>query len=616
MENLNLSEERSTAEMVSEYASLLWHWAWLLFLLATLAGGSAYYMSSRQTPIYQASALAMINVAPSSQDSTSSLYLGQQLGGSYSQIMTTRTVLDSVAQRLGIEFLTGSVQVTPITNTQLLSITVTDTDPDRAALIANTLVTVFSTQIQADQAARYADSKRNLKDQMDVLDQQIQTTSADLAVLGQEIKNIQDDSTTLQSKLSQQAQLQTVVQNYRTSYSILLQSYESIRLAEAQSSSGILLKDPAVSSPAPIQPQPFRSGMLAAVVGLFLGAGIVFLIEFLDDSLRDPQEITRKWGVPVLGIITRYKSNGSPLVTIKQPRAPVSEAFRSLRTNLEFASVDSPIRSILVTSPSPQDGKTTITANLACVIAQSKRNVVVLDADLRRPQIHKLFQLMNRLGLTNKLVQPKEQLSGSIQNTELPTLKVITSGSLPPDPSELLGSVRMQEMLATLVDQFDFVILDTPPVMLVTDAVVLASRVNGVILVVKPSVTKRTELHHVIDQMKQVNARILGVVLNEVDVRRSRYRYYRQYYTSNKYKQYKGYFPPEGKEEREISSTPVPPNAKVPGPAGSEKVKAQAARGLMQGKNPVQADATNGGVSLLPNTLKEEIPPPPETDNK
>ena len=579
----NQLEEQSTAEMISEYAHLVWRWSWLLVSWAILAGVSAYYLSSRQTPVYQASALAMINIAPSSVDSAYYVSLGQQLGESYSQLMTTRPVLDAAAQRLGLEYLPGSVQVTPITNTQLLNVRVIDTDPERAALIANTLVTVFSEQIQADQAARYADSKQNLKTQLDALDGQIQTTSGDLAVLGQEILRdntaltdllrtdnitrtqeeldqraslIQQTQSSLQSRLSQQAQMQTILQNYRTSYAILLQSYESVRLAESQSSSGVLLKDPAVPNAIPIQPQPIRSALLAAVVGLLLAGGVIFLIEFLDDTIRDPQEITRKWGIPILGMITRYKSNGSPLITIKQPRAPVSEAFRSLRTNLEFAAVDSPLKTILITSPSPQDGKTTIVSNLACVIAQSNRSVVVVDADLRRPQIHKYFQLMNRLGLSNQLLRPHDRVDGSLQDTELAGLKVITSGRLPPDPSELLGSNKMQEMMNSLTGQFECVILDSPPVLVVTDAVVLAPRVNGVIIVVKPSVTKRAELQHVIEQMNQVNARLLGVVLNDVDVGRSRYYYYRRYSSSYKYKYYKGYYSPDGSSKKEKTNAP------------------------------------------------------------
>jgi len=556
MENLNIPEEQSTAEMITEYAGLLWRWSWLLILLALLAGGTSYYLSNRQTPVYQASALAMINIAPNAQDMTS-LYIGQQLGESYSQLMTTRTVLDSVAQRLGWKSLPASVQVTPITNTQLLTVTVTDTDPDRAALIANTLVTVFSEQIQADQASRYADSKQNLQTQMDTLTQQIQTTSSDLAVLGQQIQNdnstlnrllgqdtskltqeeldqrttlIQQTQTTLQSRLSQQAEIQTTLQNYQTSYSILLQSYESIRLAESQSTSGVLLKDPALSG-GQIQPQPFRSAMLAAVVGIFLGAGIIFLIEFLDDSLRDPQEITRKWGIPVLGMIVNFdSSNGNGLITEKQPRSPVSEAFRSLRTNLQFASVASPLRTLLVTSPSPEDGKTTIAGNLACVFAQVGRKVVVVDSDLRRPTLHKLFELPNRFGLTDQFINPQEYLNGAVQPTEVKNLYLLSSGSLPPNPSELISSNRMVEIIQSLEAQYEVVFLDAPPSLVVTDANVLANHADGVILVIRPSTTKRAAIRHTIELLMQVKANIVGVVLNGVDVRKTRYSYYRGYY--------------------------------------------------------------------------------------
>ena len=553
-----MSEEQSTAEMITEYASLLWRWAWLLILLAVLAGGSAYFFSRRQTPVYQASALAMINVATSSQDVTTSLYLEQQLGSSYSQIMTTRSVLDAVAQRLGGEILPGSVQVTQIQNTQLITVTATDTNPKRAASIANTIITVFSQQNQADQEARYADSKKSLQDQMAVLNQQIQTSSADLAVLTQEIGNdnttlntlltadnagktqeelnnqnalIQQTQSTLQTKVIQQSQLQTTLENYRSSYTLLLQSYNEISLAETQSSTGVLLKDPAVPPEFPIQPQPFRSALLAAVVGLILGAGIVFLIEFLDDSLRDPQEITRKWGIPILGMIITFNSkNGNELITEKQPRAPVSEAFRSLRTNLQFASAASPIHILLITSPSPSDGKTTIVGNLACVIAQGERKVIIVDADLRKPRVHKVFQLQNKLGMTDQFIHPQEYPDGVAQPTEEKNLSVITSGSLPPNPSELLGSQRMVEIFQTLKAQFDMVVLDSPPTLAVTDANVLATRVDGVILVINPRVSKRAAIKHAIEQMVQVKANIIGVVLNGVDVKKSRYGYYRGYY--------------------------------------------------------------------------------------
>ncbi len=596
MDNENKLEERSTAEIFTEYASLLWHWAWLLILLALIAGVTAYLVSRRGTPVYRSSTLIMINGAPGVQsDSYSSLYLSQQLTTTYAQTMTTQPMLEAVAKKLGLDYLPAKISVQTVQSTSLMRINVSGPDPDWDALIANTVFTVFAEQVQADQVARYADSKKSLEDQMASINQQIQdTTNAltdvnqkiqdinnPLAIVNQKISDTQNSlndierkinavilksgqdavsivdlntQAQLQSELSQaqteqaqlqsnllqyqpqQTQLQTALSQYQNSYYYLLQSYEQVKLAEAQSTSIVVQKDPAVPNRIPIQPQPVRSALLAAVVGLMVAAGIVFLIEFLDDTIRDPQEITRKWGIPILGTIVTYNSaKEGGLVTVKEPRAPVSEAFRSLRANLQFASVDFPVHSFLVTSASPEDGKTTVAANLGSVIAQSGREVVVVDTDLRRPKLHKMFQLSNRLGLTNQFIQTQDLFDGTIKNTEIANLHVITSGNLPPNPSELLGSGRMTEILHQLSSQFNTVILDTPPMLAVSDALVLAPFVDGVLLVVKPTVTKRIALKRVLEQLQQVKANLLGVVLNDVKINHSRYYYYRGYEYHRKY---------------------------------------------------------------------------------
>lgn len=393
-------EEKTTAEIINEYANLLWRWAWLLVLFTLLAGGITYWVSSHQTSVYQASTLVMIDVAPTSQtQSYTTVTTSEQLAATYSQLMTSKPVLDGVAKRLGLAGFPASatVQVTPVQSTQLMTVIVEDTNAKRAAQLANTLVQVFSDQIQADQASRYADSNKSVQDQLSSLNQQIQTTSSTLAALG-----------TSSSNQVEHDQLEAVLAQYRQSYASVFQSYEDIQLAEAQSSSGITQKDPAITPIAPVTPRPVRDAILAAVVGLLIACGVVFLIEFLDDTIRDPQEITRKWGLPVLGVIASYDtSNGNMIITAKQPRSPVSEAFRSLRTNLQFSSVNMPIHTLLVTSASPKDGKTTIAANLGSIIAQSGRSVVVVDADLRRPMIHKILQLSNRVGLTDQFIRPQ-----------------------------------------------------------------------------------------------------------------------------------------------------------------------------------------------------------------
>jgi non-specific protein-tyrosine kinase len=368
-----------------------------------------------------------------------------------------------------------------------------------------------------------------------LLNQQIAviTQKSGLEAVSEEDRNQQAQlQSTLVQYQPQQTQLQTALTQYQNSNYYLMQSYEQVKLAEAQSTSLVLQKDPAVPQRSPIQPQPVRSALLAAVVGLMIAAGIVFLIEFLDDSIRDPMEITRLWGLPVLGMIVSFNSsNGNALITAKQARSPVSEAFRSLRTNLQFASIDAPIKTLLITSPSPEDGKSTIVTNLANVIAQSGFRSVVVDADLRRPKIHRLLQLSNRMGLSDEFIRPQNSLNGSVQSTEFNNLYAMTSGSLPPNPSELMGSDKMLEILSVLKNEYDLVLLDTPPALVVTDANVLATRVDGVLLVIRPTVTKRAAVKHVIEQLRQVNANIVGVVFNDVNVRRSHY-YYRGYYYS------------------------------------------------------------------------------------
>ena len=532
MEN-NTIEERSTAETFREYANLLWRWLWLLVLSALLAGGIAYWVSKKQTPIYEASALVMINAAPTSQTVSSSLLTaGEQLAATYSKLMLTTPVLDGVAKVLSLDHFPGTASVQAIAdpNTQLMSVIVQDTDPARAALLANTLVQVFSDQIQADQASRYADSKKSLADQMASLEQQIQKTSDDLAAISGDTSN--------QAKLDQ---LQTALAQYRQSYASLLQSYEQLELAEAQSASGVIQKEPAVPPVSPIKPQPVRNALLAAVLGLMLAGGVLLLIEFLDDTIRDPQEITRKWGIPVLGMIFRYEYDKNALITAKQPRSPVSEAFRSIRTNLQFASISLPIKKIIVTSASPGDGKTTVAANLGSVIAQSGRSVVVVDADLRNPKIHKILQLSNRIGLTDHFIRPQTLYESTLNKTDVEGFQALTTGPLPPNPSELLGSKRMSEILHHLNSMFDIVILDTPPTTLVTDALVLAPNVDGVVVVIKPRVTKRGALKYMLDQLQQVKAKVIGVVLNDVQTNRSHSYYYYRYPKNGKYGKGYGY---------------------------------------------------------------------------
>lgn len=213
------------------------------------------------------------------------------------------------------------------------------------------------------------------------------------------------------------------------------------------------------------------------------------------------------------------------LVTHSNPRSPVSEAYRQLRTNIQYSSPDKPIRTLLATSTNPEEGKSTTLANLAVAIAQSEKRVMVLDCDLRRPNLHELFGVPNVSGLTSLMVDGGA-IDTVVQESGIKNLEIITSGPRPPNPSELLGSNRMEEILGQLRDRADYVLIDSPPIIAVTDAAVLASKVDAVILVISAGRTKRELARKARTLLQNVNANLIGVVLNNVKYDTKLHQYY------------------------------------------------------------------------------------------
>jgi capsular exopolysaccharide synthesis family protein len=206
------------------------------------------------------------------------------------------------------------------------------------------------------------------------------------------------------------------------------------------------------------------------------------------------------------------------LITISEPRSPISEAYRTLRTNLDFASLDQALKTLVVTSAGVGEGKSTTLANLAVVSAQAGRKVVLVDADLRRPTLHQIFGLENGAGLTTGMMDESTLASPPLQETGVEGLSVLTSGPLPPNPADLVGSRRMEEVIAALAEQFDQVFFDTPPVVAVTDAAVLATKVDGVLLVISAGKTRREYARTAVQRLEQINARLVGTVLTNVQM--------------------------------------------------------------------------------------------------
>jgi non-specific protein-tyrosine kinase len=538
----------SISDDIRRYASLIWHWAWLLVVLTALGGLVGYLTSSRQTPQYRASATIWISESRTLNE-YANILASERLAQTYAQLMTQKPIFEGVIEALDLEMsaatLKNRVSVSAVEETQLLTIVVEDTDPTRAARIANTIGQVFAQINQEFQTSRYSESKTTLTAQLEQVDLQIQDASEQLAVLQDSLQEViaEDGSVQLIMTLEQQREqdrLETNLALYQQIYANLLQSLEAVRLAEAQGVSTVNLVERAEENP-DLQPGPFRPNILkdtvlALIVGFILGVGIVILIEALDDTIKGPADISRTIGLPILGYIARLDDAEKGPITAAEPRSPVSEAFRALRTNIQYASVDKPISRILVTSPMPKDGKSTVATNLAVVISQSGRKVAIVDADMRRPSQHRRLRLTNRFGLSDLFVQEKVNLDGALRDTRIPGMYLVTSGGLPPNPSELVGSEKMMEVLRQVRLKTDVVIVDTPPMMAVTDAAVLAPKMDGVILVVRPGVTKLVNTKQTVDQLRRGGANILGIVLNDIEHRRSRYQYYyRGYYSYDSY---------------------------------------------------------------------------------
>ena len=285
---------------------------------------------------------------------------------------------------------------------------------------------------------------------------------------------------------------------------------------------------------APISPLRTRNYQLALFLGLALGITLTAFFEHMDNTLKTPEDVKEHLGLPFLGMVpdVGVKSGAvaarpSPLI-LKNPQSAVAEAYRVLRTNLIFSSADTTGRAIVITSANPGEGKTTTVANLASSLALNGARVLAVDADLRRPTIHQHFGIPKTPGLSD-LIVGKCQASEAIQITRFKGLQVLPCGYVPPNPAELLGSAAMKQVVDALRSHYDWVLIDTPPILAMADTPVLCPLVEGVILVIGAEVSGRPAIHRAVDQITSVGGKVLGVVLNKVDLERNSY-YYGQYY--------------------------------------------------------------------------------------
>ena len=384
----------------------------------------------------------------------------------------------------------------------------------------------------------------------------IQTDSTREASLGAILSTYDRQMERLPNKELQLARLTRSQQVNDNIYRLLLEKYEEARITEAGKIGNVRILDPARLPKFPVKPRKLLNLLMALIVG---GVGATFLAAFLeqlDKSLKTPEEAENIVGLPVIGLIPSIgELNGkaktsrdiieqisSRLVTHFVPRSPVAEAYRTIRTNLSFSRPDSPPKNILVTSAAPHEGKSTTAANLAITLAQMGTKTLLVDSDLRRPTLGRIFNIEGKEGLTELLIG-KGSLEALVRPTGIPNLFLLPSGHLPPNPSELLGSQRMKDLMAEISRRYEMAFLDSPPVVAVTDPAVLSQNTDGVVLVVESGTTDREAVLRARTLLDNVKANLLGIVMNNVQIENTYGSYHYHYY-------YHHYYGEEGKGKK------------------------------------------------------------------
>jgi succinoglycan biosynthesis transport protein ExoP len=327
-------------------------------------------------------------------------------------------------------------------------------------------------------------------------------------------------------------------------YHMLVQKHEEVKIAEAGKMSNISVVDRAQLPTAPIEPRKARNLLFGAVVGLVLGLAAAFIMDYADTSVRTPADVDRTGTLTILGSIPKVKAGSrrrdrasgivAHLITSHPSRSVLAESYRTVRTNLQYMSPDRPIRTLLITSPIPGEGKSTIAANLAITMALMGLKTLLIDSDFRKPVLRKVFGILREEGLTD-LLTGKLGLNEAVAASGVDNLTILPAGTIPPNPSELLASKKMESLIEQIKKDYDFVIFDSPPVLAVTDAVILASKLDGVVLIASAGKTDKAALRRTREILGQVRANLLGVIMHMVKSVSGRYSYYTSYYYYHSY---------------------------------------------------------------------------------
>ena len=517
---------------LKQYVSALWRWSWLIALATIIAAVSSYWATSQMPRVYKTTTTLMVGqVIQSTNPTGQDFWTSEQLAESYVQLVRRQPILQATIDALGLDMwwgsLAGRVNAYALARTQLLQISVADTDPQRAKIIADELARQLILRSPTPSDTEQEEHRQFVSQQLTDLKAEIEETEDQIDELEQKLA-VETSARGIQDIQNQIVALQMKINTWQGNYASLLDFYGGSRI------NYLSVVEPAIVPTTPFSPKTKSNVLVAATIGFVLAAGAAFLLEYLDDTIKTDEDVERVLQTSTLGAIARIqpiKEPGDHLIARNHPRAPISEAYRVLRTNLQFSNLSNPASTVLVTSAGPREGKTTTAANLAITMAQAGKRVVLADTDLRRPAMHNFFGVPNDQGLTSLLLDEGLELDDVLADSGVEGLRVLTSGPLPPNPADLLGSPQMERLIQRIRDQSEVVIFDSPPILAVADASILGAQCDGTLLVVDTGKTRSDVAKRGKETLDKIGVNLLGVVLNKLSRRRGG-GYYDYYYST------------------------------------------------------------------------------------
>jgi tyrosine-protein kinase len=509
-----------------------------VLVIALAAFVTAMFFSFRSSPVYEGRAKVLVRPVQNFTSTSVSLPQAPNLDTERELILSqavAQNVRTDLHLPLSLDGLLAKVKVAVVADTEILVLKYDDPDPVMAARVANGFADAYvefrtSQALDQFQAAAGAVQER------------INTVRDDIASINRSIESANDPTV----KGSLQSQRDSLV----AQLGVLQQKLVDLQAAGTALSGAAEVVQRAERPRAPISPQKARDGILGLLAGLGLGVGFVFLRERLDDRIKSRVELERRMGAPVVAAVPRVpgwrRAEDAQLIMRRDPKNPVSEAYRTLGTNVQYMASRQQLRVVMVTSSMGGEGKSTTSSNLAVVLAQSGKRVILISADLRRPRVHNFFGLRNDVGLANVL-SDGITLSQVARDPGIPNLRIVTAGFIPHDPAALLGSQRAAKFIASLRDVADFIVIDTPPVLAVADASILAPLMDGTVFVLDAERSSRSDMIQSRDQLENAGGNIVGIVYNNFDPGQSTaYPYYSSYY----YQYYGTEEGPDGRSKR------------------------------------------------------------------